>query len=92
VGFSHEVEREGEQMNSSTSKFAIVTGASTGIGYELAKYCAEDGFDLLIAANEPEINQVAEELRGLGVEVEALEVDLSTTEGVDELYEAARGH
>jgi len=79
-------------MDSSTSKFAIVTGASTGIGYELAKYCAEDGFDLLIAANEPEINQVAEELRGLGVEVAALEVDLSTTEGVDELYEAARGH
>ena len=35
------------------SKFAIVTGASTGIGYELAKCCAEDGFDLLIAADEP---------------------------------------
>lgn len=89
---SHGSRKKVRRMNSTTSKFAIVTGASTGIGYELAKYCAEDGFDLLIAANEPEINRVAEELRELGVDVEALEVDLATTEGVDELYEAARGH
>lgn len=78
-------------MDSTTGKFAIVTGASTGIGLELARYCAEDGFDLLIAANEPEIKQAAEELRSLGVDVEALEVDLATTEGVDELYAAVRG-
>jgi short-subunit dehydrogenase len=42
-------------MSKNEGKFAIVTGASTGIGYERAKCCAEDGFDLLIAANEPEI-------------------------------------
>jgi uncharacterized protein len=36
-------------------KLAIVTGASTGIGLELARCCARDGYDLLIAADEPEI-------------------------------------
>jgi NAD(P)-dependent dehydrogenase (short-subunit alcohol dehydrogenase family) len=40
----------------SNAHFAIVTGASTGIGLELAKRCAEEGFDLLIAADEPEID------------------------------------
>jgi NAD(P)-dependent dehydrogenase (short-subunit alcohol dehydrogenase family) len=33
-------------------QFAIVTGASTGIGLELAKCCAREGFDLLVAADE----------------------------------------
>ena len=36
--------------------FAVVTGASTGIGYELAKCCVEDGFDLVVAADEPGIH------------------------------------
>jgi NAD(P)-dependent dehydrogenase (short-subunit alcohol dehydrogenase family) len=40
-------------------QFAIVTGASTGIGFELARVCAGEGFDLLIAADEPEIHDAA---------------------------------
>ncbi|MEA2204909.1 MAG: uncharacterized protein QOE77_1685 [Blastocatellia bacterium] len=72
-------------------KFAIVTGASTGIGYELAKCCAENGFDLLIAADEPEVHGAADDFRKLGHEVEAVEVDLATIEGVDTLYAAANG-
>ena len=36
--------------------FAIVTGASSGIGLELATICAQEGFDLLIAADRPEIH------------------------------------
>lgn len=68
--------------------FAIVTGASTGIGLELAKRCAREGYDLLIAADEPLIEQAAATLRQGGATVEALNVDLSTTEGVDELYNA----
>ncbi len=71
--------------------FAIVTGASVGIGYELARCCAENGFDLLIAADEPEINQAAEDFRGMGAQVEALEVDLATIEGVDQLYAKVQG-
>src|SRR5258708_16787531 len=72
-------------------KFAVVTGASTGIGLELAKCCARDGFDLLIAADEPEIFNAADMLRGLGAAVQAVETDLATIQGVDELVAAANG-
>ncbi len=71
--------------------FAVVTGASSGIGYELAKKCAAEGFDLLIAADEPAIYDVADQLKQFGVFVSAIETDLATIEGVDRLYEAARG-
>ena len=61
-------------------QFATVTGASTGIGYEFARICAREGFDLLIAADEVEIEQAATDLRsepGAGA-VEALHVGLAT--------------
>ncbi len=70
---------------------AIVTGASTGIGRELAKCCVERGFDLLIAADEPEIESAAAELRASGATVDALQVDLATFQGVEQLYAATRG-
>ena len=70
---------------------AIVTGASTGIGLELAKEAANHGYDLLIAADEPAIETAATELRALGVNVDAVQADLSTTEGVDKLLAATRG-
>jgi short-subunit dehydrogenase len=69
---------------------AIVTGASTGIGYELAQCCVDNGFDLVIAADEPEINQAAQTFRKFGAKVEAVETDLATEEGVDKLYDAAK--
>jgi short-subunit dehydrogenase len=78
-------------MTSNTRPLAIVTGASSGIGYELAKLCAENGFDLVVAADEPEINDAAQAFRALGVAVEAVEADLATLEGVDRLYAAAKG-
>jgi len=74
-------------------QLAIVTGASTGIGLELARLCAREGFDLLIAADEPEIHDAAQRLReeqGAGA-VEAVQADLATMEGVDQLYAAAKG-
>jgi short-subunit dehydrogenase len=70
---------------------AIVTGASTGIGLELAKCCAQNGFDLLIAADEPEIHAAAEQLRALGPSVQAVECDLATLDGVERLYTAIGG-
>jgi short-subunit dehydrogenase len=76
---------------SATRPFAIITGASTGIGFELAKRCAKEGYDLLIVADEPEIEKVAASLRGEGAEVKALQADLATTEGVDKVYAAANG-
>jgi short-subunit dehydrogenase len=71
-------------------QLAIVTGASTGIGYELATICVENGFDLIIAADEPKINEAAKALRTLGAQVEAVEADLATLAGVDKLYDKAK--
>ncbi|MFZ5779949.1 MAG: SDR family NAD(P)-dependent oxidoreductase [Pseudomonadota bacterium] len=68
---------------SSTLPLAVVTGASTGIGFELARQCARRGFDLVIAADESEILDAAHRLRQEGAGVEAVEADLATTEGVD---------
>ena len=72
-------------------RFAIVTGASTGIGFELASIAAEQGYDLLIAADEPLIDAAAADFRRHGVEVRSVEADLSTIEGVDALLNAAGG-
>src|SRR3546814_369118 len=69
---------------------AIVTGASTGIGLELAKCCAGDGYDLIIAANEPEIEAAAQELRQHGAQVETVTADLTTEEGVQQVWSAVR--
>jgi short-subunit dehydrogenase len=71
----------------STRPLAIVTGASAGIGRELAALCASNGYDLLIAADEPAVHGAAEALRSQGVAVDALQVDLATLEGVDRLCE-----
>jgi short-subunit dehydrogenase len=70
---------------------SVVTGASSGIGYELATLCAENGMDLIIAADRPDIVEAAQAFRQLGVEVQSLQVDLSTTEGVDQLVAAVGG-
>lgn len=69
---------------------AVVTGASTGIGFQLAKCCVEEGFDLVIAADQPEIEDAVETFRGMGATVMALEADLSTIDGVDKLYALAQ--
>lgn len=66
--------------------FSVVTGASSGIGLELARVAAQRGSDLLIAADGPEIETAAEELRASGVTVEVLRADLATPDGVDALY------
>ncbi|WP_197377496.1 SDR family NAD(P)-dependent oxidoreductase [Mycolicibacterium baixiangningiae] len=71
------------------TKLALVTGASTGIGFELAKLFAEHGYDLVIAADEPRIHVAAQELSSIGREVTPVEVDLRTQDGVAELYRTA---
>jgi short-subunit dehydrogenase len=64
---------------------ALVTGASSGIGLELAKQFAQHGFDLVVAAENPQITQAAGELRELGADVTPVQADLSTYEGVEQL-------
>lgn len=70
---------------------AVITGASTGIGREIAKLAARDGYDLILVADEPGIDAAAGELNGYGVRVEAIEADLATIEGNDRLLEACAG-
>ncbi len=64
---------------------AVVTGASSGIGYELAKQFANNGFDVIIAAEDTGIVGAAAELATAGVSVEPVQVDLATYEGVEQL-------
>jgi short-subunit dehydrogenase len=73
------------------SKFAIVTGASSGIGRELAIIAAKEGHDLLLAADTSGLESTAELCRAAGAAVETLQVDLATQDGVDDLYAAAQG-
>src|SRR5436305_3757727 len=85
------VMRSNDGKNTAGRSLAVVTGASSGIGFYLTKECAENGYDLLIAADSTELEQAADKLRSLGVDVQTVETDLANTEGVDELYEATNG-
>jgi uncharacterized protein len=73
------------------SGLAVITGASTGIGRELAKIAAGEGYDLILVADEPQIDAAAGELKDTGVSVEAIEADLATFEGNDRLLAAVAG-
>jgi short-subunit dehydrogenase len=78
-------------MTATSRPLAVVTGASAGIGYELAMLCARNGFDLVVAADQAKIAEAAQDFRALGVEAEPVEADLATLEGVDKLYAAIAG-
>jgi len=73
------------ESSSATRPLAVVTGASSGIGLELAKQFAANGFDLIVAAEDADISAAARQIDS-GASVEAVQVDLATSEGVDELY------
>ena len=69
-------------------KLAVITGASTGIGYQLARIAVEDGHALVICADEDKVHEAADKLRRLGGEVDAMVVDLATRQGVQEFWQA----
>ena len=75
-------------MKAIAGQLAVVTGASTGIGLELARLCARQGWDLIIAADEPLIENAARELAATGINCTAVRCDLATAEGVEQLTSA----
>ena len=78
--------------DSSDRPFALVTGASSGIGLELARQLAAHGHDLLVTAEDAGVEGVADELRSLGAEVTTFVADLRTGAGVESLYAATVAH
>ena len=80
-------------MGTATNRqFAVVTGASSGIGLELAKQCVLNNFDVLICAEDEGIHEAARHLGAAGAAVEAVRADLSTFEGCEKLVEAVNSH
>jgi uncharacterized protein len=73
--------------DATTRPLAVVTGASSGIGYELAKQFAKNGFDLLVTSTGERIETVAAAFEQLGAKVETVQANLATYEGVETLYQ-----
>jgi len=73
-------------------KFAVITGASSGIGFELARQCLEHDFDVLICAEDAGIEGAATLLGAAGGVVIPVQADLATYDGVEKLYQAILGH
>jgi uncharacterized protein len=77
-------------MASSTRPLALVTGASSGIGLELAKQFAAHDFDLVVCAEDASLASAAAGIAASGVRCEAVQVDLTSDRGVDELWARVR--
>lgn len=74
-------------METSQKRFAVITGASSGIGYWLAMEFAKNGFDIMIAAENDGIHEVANAFREHGNKVLPVQVDLRKSEEVEKLYQ-----
>jgi short-subunit dehydrogenase len=66
---------------------AVVTGASSGIGYHLARCAADHGHDLIVAADTPLADAVTD-FQSMGAQVQAVQCDLATDLGVQHLIQA----
>lgn len=73
------------------AKLAVITGASSGIGRELARCAAADGCEIIICSDEVEIHQVGDQMALSGATVTAVQADLGTPEGVAALFGAIGG-
>lgn len=66
-------------------KFAVVTGASSGIGFELARQCVKNGFEVVICSENEEIHAAARELSVDGANIIPVQANLATAQGVEQL-------
>lgn len=70
---------------------AVVTGASSGIGYHLARCAVEHGYDLVVAADTP-LDEAVMDFRSLGAQrVDAIQTELASKAGIDQLCQALQG-
>lgn len=81
-----------QQSQAQLRPFAVITGAASGIGLELAKQFAQNGFDLLVASNSELILEVQDELEAYGTDVECIEVNLASYKGVEIFTETVKAY
>ncbi len=88
--WNEEIQAGSINAPSRTDKYALVTGATSGIGYELAKLLANDGYSLvLVARNKESLQEVSTELTvANGVQVFVLDKDLFEPNAAKEIYDA----
>ena len=73
------------------NKYALITGANSGIGYELAKLFAAEGYNLIIVArDQQELNDKATEFKAYGVEVHCIAKDLFHPGNAIAVYEEVK--
>jgi short-subunit dehydrogenase len=77
-------------MAEESRALAVVTGASSGIGFELARQFVEHGYDVVVSAENDKLDQAVAKLQGTGATVTGIRVDLARPEGVEELYDRVR--
>lgn len=82
---------ERKRLQSKYGEWAIVTGASSGIGLELATQLALAGFNLIINARDSQrINKVENDLKSkANIQIKAVAADLSESNGVEKIIEAS---
>jgi uncharacterized protein len=77
-------------MKENSGKFAVITGASSGIGYELARVFGKNGYDLLVTSEDEGLQKAVAELQELGVNIESVQADLAEYDGVEQLWAAVK--
>jgi short-subunit dehydrogenase len=74
------------------NKYALITGATSGIGYELAKLFAGDGYSLILVARSTDrLQEVTDEFKQMGVEVTPIDKDLFKDGAAQEVYNEVKG-
>lgn len=65
---------------------AVIAGNVCSENYNLARKFAENGYDIIVSATNPSVVEEAEEFKEFGVEAVSYQLDLSTPEGIEQLY------
>lgn len=74
------------QSMATDKPLAVIASSTCSDGYDLARQFAEHGYDIIVAAHNPSVVEEAEDFKGLGVDAVSYQLDLSTPEGIEQLY------